>query len=118
MVARIRLSAGWHAPEGAAQVVGWTLVVPPVLIQTPDSAGIYYALSHCQLIRPLIVALFKLRQVARRCALDLSEIDAAAANYKLEAFCLNRLMDLPAVGAREVLEAHMACILYQQQLIT
>ena len=36
----MRMIAGWHSPEGPAQVVDWTLVVPPVLIRTPDSVGI------------------------------------------------------------------------------
>jgi hypothetical protein len=83
LVARIRVIVGWvRGGADNAQVIDWTFVVPPLVIRTTLAANIYYALHHCLLTRPLMMARFLILQSARSWSFDLSETDAATASWR------------------------------------
>ena len=66
MVARMRLVLAWAPKPGdlAPRVLDWTLVIPPIIVRSPASADIYYALFHSPHTRPLMLARFVMMQQA------------------------------------------------------
>ena len=97
MVARMRLVLAWAPKPGdlAPRVLDWTLVIPPIIVRSPASADIYYALFHSPHTRPLMLARFVMMQQASLAAVDLSETDDAGANSRLEAHLLSKCVRFP-----------------------